>query len=423
MRIDWLSPVPIFLFIVLMGVILPVFSFLNYTDSFSTTWPFFFVDKPRTAEKAILIYIAVSVLFVIGCRRGVASTKSVSVQLHFPLPPGRFHMIAGLMAAFTLLIFGFLVIAFGGISGILAGAADRTRAFAGFQGVFLALNVGISVVLVWFLHIMRYRSRLADWVAMITWGLLALLIVALQGQKSTIFIVIAACAVIFNRRIHRIGPVPLLLGIVTTFVGLMAYHVYKQEYLVLGRIVSFSGGKQFWSSFTDFLDAQLFGNFMQVQTMSVLLEGMPEPLPFQYGYTYISGFLTLIPRAIYPDKPLPSTGIFTQAFWPDQWNNAGTTLPAGVFGEAYMNFGIPGALLGALLFGWVMGKLYGRHLKMPDDDLRLLDYALALAAILHFFRGEFTSVLILMLSIAIPARVLIKRQRPPSATSNVLSGR
>lgn len=411
MRIDWLSPVPIFLFIVLMGVIFPVFSFLNYTDSFSVTWPFFFVDKPGTAEKAIMIYVAISILFVLGCKRGVASVNKVPARQYIALPPGRFHLMVGLFAAFTLSIFGFLVLRFGGIGEILAGAADRTRAFAGFQGVFLALNVGISVVLVWFLHIMRYRNGLADWIALVGFALLTLLIVALQGQKSTIFIAIAACAVIFNRRVRRIGPLPLMLGIVTTFVGLMAYHVYKQEYLVLGRVVSFSGGKQFWSSFTDFLDVQLFGNFMQVQTMSVLLEGMPEPLPFQYGYTYIAGFLTLIPRAIYPDKPLPSTGIFTQAFWPDQWNNEGTTLPAGVFGEAYMNFGVPGTLIGALLFGWLIGKIYGRHLKMPDDDLRLLDYALALAALLHFFRGELTSVLILMLSIALPARLLLQKRQ------------
>ncbi|MEG3163602.1 O-antigen polymerase [Sphingomonas sp. PB2P19] len=416
MRVDWLSPVPIFLFIVIMGVILPVFSFLNYTDSFSITWPFLFVDKVHTAEQALAIYVAITILFVFSCQRGIASVGKASGSRQegrgsIALPPGRFHVIAAILGGFTILVFGALVIAFGGIGEILAGASDRTRAFAGFQGLFLALNVGVSVVLVWFVQALRYRSGVADWTAFIGFALIALLIVALQGQKSTIFIVIAALAVVYNRRVRRIGLAPLLVGIIVTFVGLMAYHVYKQEYLVLGRVVSFSGGKQFWSSASEFLDTQLFGNFMQVQTMSVLIEGMPEPLPFQWGYTYIAGVLTLIPRVIFPDKPLPSTGTFTQAFWPDQWNNFGTTLPAGVFGEAYMNFGVSGALLGALLLGWFTGRIYGRHLRNPEDDAYLLDYAIALAALLHFFRGEFTSVMILLLSIALPMRLMIEHRK------------
>lgn len=410
MRVDWLSPIPIFVFIVLLGVVAPVFSFLDYTDSFSVTWPFLFVNKAATARTAIAIYVAASIVFIAACRKGIASPGKVPDHPRQVLPPGQFHIAAAVLGGVTLLVFGFLVVSFGGIGEILAGSSDRTRAFAGFQGLFLALDIGIAVALMWFIHLLRNATGLADWIAFVGFALIAVLIVALQGQKSTIFIVVAAFAVIYNRRVRRIGPLPLLFGIVATFVALMVYHVYKQEYLVLGRVVSFSGGKQFWSSFTDFLNTQLFGNFMQVQTMSVLIEGMPEPLPFQYGQTYVAGFLTLIPRAIFPNKPLPSTGTFTQAFWPDQWNNFGTTLPAGVFGECYMNFGVPGVLVGAAVFGWAVGRIYGRHLRMPDDDLRMLDYAIALAALLHFFRGEFSAVVILILSITLPARLLVRRR-------------
>ena len=414
MRVDWLSPIPIFVFIVVLGVFLPVFSFLDYRDSFSVTWPFLFVNKAGTASQAMLIYAAITGVFVVACSRGLASATATQRPPRLVLQPGRFHVMIALFGALTLAIFGVLVISFGGIGEILAGSSDRTRAFAGFQGLFLALNVSIAAVLMWFVEALKRRNNLANWTALLAFALLSLAIIALQGQKSTIFILVAALAVIWNRRARRI-PLPVLLtGILVTFIALMAYHVYKQEYLVVGRIVSFSGGKQFWASFSDFLDTQLFGNFMQIQTMSVLIEGMPAPLPFQYGETYIAGFLTLIPRAIFPNKPLPSTGTFTQAFWPDQWNNFGTTLPAGVFGEAYMNFGIVGAIAGAALFGWALGRIYGRHVRTPDDDLSLIDYAVALASILHFFRGEFSSVLILVLSITLPARLLARRQRTPA---------
>lgn len=403
-RIDWLSPTPVFIIIVLLGVLMPAGSFLRFDDSFSKVWPFGFFEKNETVFRALSIYAGVTLTFLLGYR--IATSKFVPVN-SVGIDDRTFARRAAALAAFGFITFFVIVYFIGGFDQILTGASDRTRAFAGLQGLFLALNVLISVSIVWYIRILNQRRSFAEKVFFVFYTAMSLGIIALQGQKSTLFITIAAMAIIYNCKFKRIRIQTIVFGVVSLFVLLMAYHIYKQEYLVLGRVVSISGGTQFWSSVYDFLNSQIFGNFMQLQTMSVLIEGTPLPLDYQYGYTYWAGLLMLVPRSIFPDKPLPSTGIFTEAFWPAAWRDLGTTLPPGLFGEAYMNFGAYGAIFAGLLFGYVMGRCHASYKKNGNSDMVLIYYSIMVASILHFFRGELASVTYLVLSIALPCRLFM----------------
>jgi oligosaccharide repeat unit polymerase len=403
-RIDWLSPKPIFIAIVLLGVIMPTSSFLNYDDSFSMVWPFDFFSKNETVFKAVAIYAGVTLAFLVGYR--FAKTRTVFAN-NLKIDDNNFINRAIAMASLGFVTFFVIIYSIGGFSEILTGASDRTRAFAGLQGLFLVLNVLISVSIVWFIRIFNSKRTLFEKISFFFYTIFSLGIIALQGQKSTLFIMIAAMAVIYNCKFKKIRLQAILLGVSSLFILLMAYHIYKQEYLVLGRVVSISGGAQFWGSVYDFLNSQIFGNFMQLQTMAVLIEGMPLPLSYQYGYTYWAGLLMLVPRSIFPDKPLPSTGIFTEAFWPAAWRELGTTLPPGLFGEAYMNFGVAGAIAGGLLFGYILGRLHANFQQNKNGDMVLVYYAVLVASILHFFRGELASVTYLVLSIALPCRLFM----------------
>lgn len=402
--VDWLTPKPLFLIIILLGVFLPSYSFLHYEDWFSVVWPFAFLQKNGTVFKAIAIYTSILVLFSIGYNMGRSRTrlgKSLSIN------DSNFLKSAFLLVSVGMTILLLILYFVGGLSNLLAGASDRTREFAGLQGLFLVLNILISVSLVWYIRILKERRILFEKTIFVLFLLASMTILALQGQKSTIFINITALAVIYNIKRRNITLPEVLTGSFMLFVALMAYHIYKQEYLVLGRVVSVSSGDQFWSSAYDFLVQQVFGNFMQLQTMSVLIEGMPAPLDYQYGYTYFAGLLLLVPRAFFPAKPLPSTGIFTEAFWPAAWHDLGTTLPPGIFGEAYMNFGLAGAVVAGLFAGFVMGRLHGKYLLDTGNDMALIYYAVMVAAMLHFFRGELASVLYLVLSIVLPCRIFM----------------
>lgn len=402
---DWLKPDIVFMVIMLFGVVMPIIPFSNYEDSFSVFWPFTFFQKNDTILQAFLIYIGISILFLIGYRIASIKEKSptdIYLDERYFISKSVFLSFIGFLTFIIVLYFA------GGISGLLAGSSDRTRVFAGLQGFFLVLNVLASVSIAWLVRLTKKKRGHFEVALYLIYTLFITALIALQGQKSTIFIIAVTAAVIFNIRVKKIGIIPISIFSVLLFLSLMAYHVFKQEYLVLGRVVSISGGEQFWSSLSDFLNQQIFGNFMQLQTMSVLIEGMPNPLEFQYGNTYLAGLLLLVPRSIFPDKPLPSTGVFTEAFWPDAWRSLGTTLPPGVFGEAYMNFGTYGALAMGLLGGFMMGRLRKGLAVNPNCDMALIYYAVAVASMLHFFRGELASVTYLTLSIALPCRFLMK---------------
>lgn len=407
-RIDWLSPKPIFIAIVLLGVLMPASSFMNYDDAFSRVWPFDFYNKNQTVFKALSIYAGVTLMFLFGYRLAISKVAQVNVV---KINDEMFISRSVAIASIGFGTFFIIVYMIGGFSEILTGASDRTRAFAGLQGLFLVLNVLISVSVVWYIRILNQRRSFSEKTMFVIYTSISLGIIALQGQKSTLFIMIAAMAVIYNCKLKKIQLQTIVVGVISLFVLLMAYHIYKQEYLVLGRVVSISGGSQFWSSVYDFLNSQIFGNFMQLQTMSVLIEGTPLPLSYQYGYTYWAGLLLLVPRSIFPDKPLPSTGIFTEAFWPEAWQELGTTLPPGLFGEAYMNFGVAGAILCGLVFGYVMGRVHANYEQNKNSDMVLVYYAILVASILHFFRGELASVTYLFLSIALPCRLLMSNAK------------
>ncbi len=403
-RTDWLSPKPIFIAIVLLGVIMPASSFLNYDDAFSKVWPFDFFEKNETVFKAVAIYTGVTLAYLLGFR--LAKSKAAA-ENNLRIDDGSFIGRAVAMASLGFITFFLIVYSIGGFGQILTGASDRTRAFAGLQGLFLALNVLISVSIVWYIRILSRKRSLFEKALFFFYTLVSFAIIALQGQKSTLFIMVAAMAIIYNCKLKKIRLQTIVVGVVSLFILLMIYHIYKQEYLVLGRVVSISGGAQFWSSVYEFLNSQIFGNFMQLQTMSVLIEGMPLPLSYQYGYTYWAGLLMLVPRSIFPDKPLPSTGIFTESFWPAAWQDLGTTLPPGLFGEAYMNFGVAGTIISGLLFGYVLGRFRASFEQNRNGDMVLIYYAILVASILHFFRGELASVTYLMLSIALPCRLFM----------------
>lgn len=407
-RIDWLSPKPLFLIILTLGVYLPTFSFLRFEDSFSRVWPFLFFNKTATVMEALLIYTGVAIAFCVAHGRALKKPYSKNIRI---INEKTFGLRMFVMVGVGLFSISAIIYFVGGIGQLLAGASDRTRAFSGLQGLFILLNILAAAAVGWLLRLTSRPTRLSEKLTFALFMLGALGVLALQGQKSTLFILIGALAIIFNARVRRFRAVEIVVGAVILYVGLMSYHIYKQEYLVLGRVASLGSGEQFWDTVYTFMNDQFFGNFMQLQTMSVLIEGTPHPLEYQYGYTYWSGLLLLIPRSLFPGKPLPSTGIFTEAFWPDMWRVAGTTLPAGVFGEGYMNFGIAGALGLAWLAGHIYGRIERRHRDHPADDFGLAIYAVMIAAMLHYFRGEVASVSYAAASIFLPILFLTTRRR------------
>ena len=74
---------------------------------------------------------------------------------------------------------------------------------------------------------------------------------------------------------------------------------------------------------------------------------------FLNGQTLINGFYALLPSFIFPEKPINSTNWVAQFFGAVETWDFTTNLAFTVIGEFYMNFGIPGVVLGMIFFGFL----------------------------------------------------------------------
>jgi hypothetical protein len=104
----------------------------------------------------------------------------------------------------------------------------------------------------------------------------------------------------------------------------------------------------------DALDQRLNQNYFAGLAADRLARGEVDYL---YGATIWDGVLAVIPRALWPEKPVTAGSGRIVA------NMTGLDMPEGVsFGvgnvmEFDINFGIPGLIIGFLLLGWVTGKV------------------------------------------------------------------
>ena len=94
-----------------------------------------------------------------------------------------------------------------------------------------------------------------------------------------------------------------------------------------------------------------------------IINHIPEKLDFQYGRTFANWLLAPVPRAIYPDKPMITTGpiIGTEIY-----GNRISGIPPGFIAELYWNFYIPGVVFGMLFMGVVLKRL---HLLFRDMQI------------------------------------------------------
>jgi oligosaccharide repeat unit polymerase len=405
----FLGPSHLFFIFWFVGVLLPISPFINENDGFSLYWPYSFVDKIGSLKIALLVYVGVLIFFLLG---GAASSLFIR-----PKPSKQFVKIIGLsfearakvVVAAGMLSILLLVYLLGGVGNWLLAGGDRIRQFAGLNFVVLIQNGLLSVSLAWFIKIAsKGRSfTLRNHLSFINFSLCALLIIALQGAKSTLFVYLMAMLVVWHVKIRSISFVRLSMFGALCFVMLMIYHVIKQEYLVVGYFVFYNEEDGFFVSFFRMLYQQFTGNLMQLQCMTVLVDAMPEQLDYQFGATLKMVFQIWLPSLIFPDKPPTAPGVFTLALWPEKWFDEATTMPPGLFGEFYMNFGWMGALIGAFFAGFICGVIYRRAIY-KDNDVQFGAYALLAGVMLHYFRGELASVTVLYLSLLVPLIWILK---------------
>lgn len=123
-----------------------------------------------------------------------------------------------------------------------------------------------------------------------------------------------------------------------------------------------------------------------------LLDAIPSTHSFYYGLSYISFFTQLIPRVLWPAKPVtPIQEIMTICFG-RVGAASGPAYPN--IGEFYTEFGLPGIIIGMYLFGR-FAKWSKTLYEKPRSEFALIGYSMLLPYFLQIVcRGHFPSIMI-----------------------------
>jgi hypothetical protein len=398
---DWLG-IPVIVGVVtILGYVVPAYDVARQTDLFFLRYPAGVHALHSTLEQALVMALLAITAFGAGWYTGGRPAAAPAYTVRWR--PAALTMLGFVYSVTGLALFSIGVAVVGGPRAVLGGLGDRIRLTQGLNYLFQATVLLVVVSVVWFTRLLTTGRSLRSW-PFWTYTVGAFGVSALQGSKSILFVFVLTLALLYHRLRARIRGAFAVLGGAITFVALTAYALFAREYLAVGQLMSL----QTWdvASVLNAIRIEFVGNFIQLQTMMVLVGRVPHELPYQLGRTYLATATMPVPRLLWPDKPLPSTGVFTLAFWPDTWLMSGTTLPPGLFGEFYLNFGWIGVVVGAFLFARLGRRLLARHAAAPLDPRRVLLYALFVAMAAHYIRGDF-AVTVGLLELLLPTAVLL----------------
>ncbi|MDQ4142130.1 MAG: oligosaccharide repeat unit polymerase, partial [Actinomycetota bacterium] len=342
------------------------------------------------ASLAVLLFVLIAVL-VYSLPRNATSVR-VS-ELVAPSAVGRaiaYWVVCVVLASLTLY---YVVSSSGGLGAYLAGLANR-RVFFEERGwgilvpSLVAPAMASLLVLCVATEALAQRKMTAAFVALT--GIVGAVFLFLTGNRMNLVTFGVSAAVIFHKRIRRLRLGELVAGMVVIGLIVLSLPTYLRP----------AGGdpeltvRPVRVVVEDIEERGPVSDFGHLSAIAMIMSGHPS-LDRQYGRTYLAGATIILPRRIAPWK-LPGAGqVVTIALMPDLWLHAGTGIQVTAPGEAYLNFGWLGILMGGVAFG--AGLRLVRRFQARPDPAGVLMFAILLPRVALFFRGEFANTLMFLL--------------------------
>lgn len=392
-----------------VGYFLPIPLFVLSADGWSTIWGYPFKDMEGSLQKAVLL-ATVGGLMMSACARGYGPIRARVSKAATKIHPTIRRDIGVISGFRSLLVFAIALGALftgvhlvGGLWTLLENLGDRISLFAGLNAFFLPVNMLIGVCFA--ISASRVLGQHTHWWRETFAIAVTLPALFLLGQKSNIFILVIGITIIKLFTMHRIKWWLLVLAAFFGINLLLLYEFVFREALIIGL----DQDRLTLEGWTTYAWTQITGNFMQIQNLTLLIDAMPERLSYTLGDTYLAIFSLVVPQQFIGGvRPLTAAGVHTLAFWPEIVAWESTTMPPGLFGEAYINFGFLGFILCCVIVGLVLRRVdrVWRQ-RRCITIMELVFVATAGAVSLHFIRGEFFSPLLIVLGILVGARATL----------------
>lgn len=272
-----------------------------------------------------------------------------------------------------------------GISAIESGSyADRYLLMSG-QGPTLALlpfwSVGMLALL---LHFVRAR-RVVPAFAILCIGLSGLLLwTGLIGSKSLFVQLLLSSLFIVHAEVRRL-PAVLLGAIVLGGIAAATLHSLG------GRTLSLDVFALAREANVAILNPANTEFGAAAATIADVAQAVPAEVPYRWGSTYLLAFPVLVPKFIWPARPLAPGEWYAARFYPDVWE-AGGAWAFSPIAEALLNFGVVGVFALLFVIGAVLTSAeYLLSVGTPAGEYRTLILASLFPQMLLFGRLDSVS--------------------------------
>lgn len=147
-----------------------------------------------------------------------------------------------------------------------------------------------------------------------------------------------------------------------------------------------------------------------LDTFAVLVADMPKQMPFQYGATYLRLFAAPVPRVLWPEK-----GDIFEGRTIGKVYFFGSGRPPGYAGVLYMNFHLPGIVLGCAFLAVFHRALYAYLRQNPANPGAVLFYATTVLGLSGFTNLAIVHWLMAIVPVFLAAKYLGAPVRVPAA--------
>ncbi len=381
---------PSYLFAVSFGILFAVRPFLEWSDAHGVP-TMGGLDPTPTYLPAVVLASAGGLAFF----GGYYSSAGGRLAQRLPsapasLDPIRLRIGALVIAMSGVALYGAFLVSSGGFSSIGAVIAGRNPEFlsavsqpAGYlySGLLFLFPAGIAMI------VAAKKWRSPGGVIGVALVLASILPAIFTGTRSaTLPALLTMFAIWYLRR----GSRPRLLTLLG--IGLVGF------VLVISVPRDFRNTEDRTGNLLDAVSASVSDTantgrefFLGLDTamlpaLAIELAYVPEVVPHQAGSTYLEAALRPIPRAIWPDKPEGADTQLMRVLWPDLADQ-GIGLAFSFFGEPFLNFGVPGVLAIALLFGMAWRTLWEYWRRQPMNSAAIGIFAISWPFLFVYLRG------------------------------------
>jgi len=366
-RKDVFSPLNILTYILVVSA--PLFSVyvLYFADDWKSEYAVFWQEFVDITPGMLLIIFAFACLIL-----GYFNVKRDSRRIRSTIDISTYSIsklrIFGMLILVIALLAGFMfakdvnyaasladnVLSKKSIHEATVGMSIRGSALTHWRLLGISLPHGFIIVFMTLIWLQKLRADSADYALVGVIFLVSCFIPFIASTRTPILEVLVVLAML---RHYLVKEVNLSKLIVVGFVGMMVVGTLGElrrnpDQVVLASVAS-SIDSVVGSSY-----------FVDLGKTSIVVNRVPDSVDYLYGTSFISIGLAIIPRQLWPEKPVVRIGYYVGQEVIRLNNRTG--IPPGFVAETYLNFGYWGILPVFFLLGCILRKLYNPLLRQRD---------------------------------------------------------